>query len=76
MIFTYSVIWIVIAQSSIKVKILSGLAGIGFLVFAILYVLNSFNDYSDIKDNVAFQSLETHTQGGGAIHPRHNQHGY
>ena len=64
LIFTYSVIWIVITQSSIKVKILSGLAGIGFLVFAILYVLNSFNDYSDIKDNVAFQSLETHTQGG------------
>ena len=65
LIFTYSVIWIVKVQSSIKIKILSGLAGFGFLVFVILYVLNSYNDYSQIKDNVAFHSLETHTPEGG-----------
>jgi len=65
LIFAYSVIWIVIAQSSIKVKLLSGLVGFGFLVFVILYVLTSYNDYSQIKDNVAFHSLETHTSGGG-----------
>jgi len=65
LIFIYSVIWIVIAQSSIKVKLLSGLAGFGFIVFAILYVLTSYNDYSKIKDNVAFHSLETHTSEGG-----------
>ena len=64
LIFTYSVIWIVIVQSSIKIKIIAGLAGVGVLFLLILYVLNSFNDYSEIKDNVAFQSLETHTQGG------------
>lgn len=63
-IFSYSAIYRVIAQSSIKIKILSGLAGVGFLFFVLLYVLNSFNDYSAIKDNVAFQSLETHTLGG------------
>ena len=63
-IFSNSAIYRVIAQSSIKIKILSGLAGVGFLVFVLLYVLNSFNDYSAIKDNVAFQSLETHTLGG------------
>jgi len=64
LVFTYSVIWIVAVKSSIKVKILSGLAGFGFLVFVILYVLNSYNDYSEIKDNVTFQSLETHTPAG------------
>jgi hypothetical protein len=65
LIFTYSVIWVVIAQSSIKAKLLSGLVGFGFLVFVILYVLTSYNDYSQIKDNVAFHSLETHTSAGG-----------
>ena len=65
LIFTYSVIWIVIAQSSVKVKLLSGLAGFGFLVFVISYVSTSYNDYSQIKDNIAFHSLETHTSGGG-----------
>ena len=64
LVFTYSVIWIVAVKSSIKIKILSGLAGFGFLVFVILYVLNSYNDYSEIKDNVTFQSLETHTSAG------------
>jgi len=64
LIFTYSVICIVIAQSSIRVKLLSGSAGFGFLVFVILYVMNSYNDYSQIKDNVVFQSLETHTPAG------------
>ena len=65
LIFTYSMIWIVIVKSSIKSKIIAGLVGVGFLVFVILYVLNSYNDYSKIKDNVAFHSLETHTPGGG-----------
>ena len=64
LIFSYSMIWIVIVQSSVKIKILSGLVGVGFLVFVLLFIVNSFNDYSEIKENVAFQSLETHTQGG------------
>ena len=63
-VFSYSLIWIVIVNSSIKVKILSGLTGLGFIVFALLYVWNSYNEYSEIKDNVVFQSLDTHTPSG------------
>lgn len=63
-ILTYSLIWIVIADSSIKIKIISGIVGVSFIVFVSLYLLSSFRDYSEIKNNIPFQSLETHTQAG------------
>ena len=64
LIFIYSMIWIVLVWSSTKIKIISGLIGFGVLVLVTLNILNSFNRYSEIKDNSAFQSLETHTEGG------------
>ena len=64
LVVTYSVIWLVIAHSSIKIKILSALAGFGFLVFVLSYVWSSYNEYSEINDNAVFQSLDTHTPAG------------
>ena len=64
LVFIYSVIWIVIVHSSIKIKILSALTGFGFLVFMLSHVWSSYNEYSEIKDNVAFHSLDTHTPAG------------
>ena len=64
LIIAYSVIWILLVKSSIKVKIVSGIAGVGFIVFATFYILNSFADYSEIRDTADFQALETHTAEG------------
>jgi len=64
LVVTYSVIWLVIVNSSIKIKILSALAGFGFLVFVLSYVWSSYNEYSEIKDNAVFLSLDTHTPAG------------
>lgn len=64
LVIAFSIIWVIIVKSSIKVKVISGFIGICFVVFAIMYILNAYSNYSKIKDTANFQSLDTHTQSG------------